>query len=278
MQLHSTIRLVLLLATQLYLVVGASNSTLRYEAGSINTIAGSMVSDSKGIFQLGDDGVLRSYNGDGTVIDWRQQDADQIKRAYDAHNNRGGQFLRRSPQNIVDGRDVVDIDQILRPRQNILDSEFGTSPVSSSGDSTDGEEVVDADQRLRRRQIVRTGFESTDEGEVVEVDRRLRRRQNILPVTASETASEESTDGGEVIDIDGRLRRRQNILPSESGSISTSPGEESTDGPEDPPCRVLLCIDNEDCRTKPIGYMCAFCGQYGLEYPGLGFCEPAGGG
>lgn len=203
-----------------------------------------MVSDPKGIFQLGDDGVLRSYDGDGTVIDWRQLDPDQIKRAYDAHNNRGGQFLRRSPQNIVDGRDVVDIDQILRPRQNILDSEFGTSPVSSSEDSTDGEEVVNADQHLRRRQVVRNGFGSTDEGEVV--------------------------------DVDHRLRRRQNIFPSESGSISTPPGEESTDGPEDPPCRVLLCINNEDCRTKPLGHMCAFCGQYDLEYPGLGFCEPAG--
>ncbi|KAG9780209.1 hypothetical protein KCU88_g3775, partial [Aureobasidium melanogenum] len=228
-----------------------------------------MVSDPKGIFQLGDDGVLRSYDGDGTVIDWRQLDPDQIKRAYDAHNNRGGQFLRRSPQNIVDGRDVVDIDQILRPRQNILDSEFGTSPVSSSEDSTDAEEGVNADQRLTRRQIVRTGSGSTDEGEVVDVDHRLRRRQIVRTGSGS-------TNEGEVVDVDHRLRRRQNILPSESGSVSTPPGEQSTDGPEDPPCRVLLCINNEDCRTKPLGHMCAFCGQYDLEYPGLGFCEPAG--
>jgi hypothetical protein len=64
---------------------------------------------------LGLDGVFRSYAGDGSVIDWRQLDPDQI--AANVASGRTGPEIPTA-EAYSDGRLVTDINQILQPMQS----------------------------------------------------------------------------------------------------------------------------------------------------------------
>jgi hypothetical protein len=61
-----------------------------------------------GHVQLGLDGVVRSYSGNGTVVDYRQLDPDQVVK-YSASLRKRDSILPR------DGREVTDIAQLLAP-------------------------------------------------------------------------------------------------------------------------------------------------------------------
>ena len=63
---------------------------------------------------LGLDGVLRSYAGNGTVIDWRQLDPTQIAEYVGFSHPLLDTRLKRSAESYGDGRDVTDISQLCR--------------------------------------------------------------------------------------------------------------------------------------------------------------------
>jgi hypothetical protein len=113
-------------------VVKGPDSTLRYEAFNPGAVLYGSTSAPEGIFDLGEDGVLRSYAGDGSIIDWRQFDPQQIKEFLDTYNSHDSKLLARSADPNTDGRAVRDIDQLLRPRN------VSSSATSPSMDSTDG--------------------------------------------------------------------------------------------------------------------------------------------
>jgi hypothetical protein len=95
----------------------------RYMPGSVSDIIGSMIRDKEGTLELEADGVMRSYAGNGTVLDYHQMDPDQVAGFAFAqvikYQRYGG--LKSVPDHIMalstppfaDGRLVVDKEQLL---------------------------------------------------------------------------------------------------------------------------------------------------------------------
>jgi hypothetical protein len=91
-----------------------SSDTLRYEPGDVVTVTHKIgrVADGYGWVSLGLDGVFRSYAGNGTVIDWRQLDPDQIAADIVTHR-RGASTVPAEAYG--DGRLVIYINQLRQP-------------------------------------------------------------------------------------------------------------------------------------------------------------------
>lgn len=56
-----------------------SNSTQHYIPGPISSVSKDLIRDIHGASNVGKDGVLRSFASNGTVIDYRQLDPEQVK-------------------------------------------------------------------------------------------------------------------------------------------------------------------------------------------------------
>jgi len=89
---------------------------MRYVEGSQSATKGSLNLTGDGFIAFSLDGVLRSYSGDGTVIDWRQLDPTQISEwsGY-SHPSFDLNVLKRSPETYSDGRLATDVDQLRQP-------------------------------------------------------------------------------------------------------------------------------------------------------------------
>jgi hypothetical protein len=94
-----------------------SSDILRYEAGDVATVTHKIdrAADGSGWVSLGLDGVFRSYAGNGTVIDWRQLNPDQIA-ADIAARYRGASTVPAEAYG--DGRLVTDLNQLRQPWQS----------------------------------------------------------------------------------------------------------------------------------------------------------------
>lgn len=91
-----------------------------------------MISDQRGAFNLGSDGVLRSFTADLIVLDYRQLDPSQVEALAKSHLAQweaspydAPPELRKLAEHPVDGRLVTDIDALLNPKEkpNIPQSE-----------------------------------------------------------------------------------------------------------------------------------------------------------
>ncbi|OAP64480.1 hypothetical protein AYL99_00452 [Fonsecaea erecta] len=73
----------------------------------------------KGFIHLGDDGVLRSFDGDLKVVAYQPLTPDQITAYIDRTNEERRPHLREVFEG-VDGRDVVDEEQLTNPAPGLL--------------------------------------------------------------------------------------------------------------------------------------------------------------
>ncbi|KAI0444155.1 hypothetical protein F4803DRAFT_549360 [Xylaria telfairii] len=58
----------------------SGNTTCRYLPGPFSNVTQALLKDISGFVSVGDDGVLRSFAPNGTVIDYYQLDPDQVKQ------------------------------------------------------------------------------------------------------------------------------------------------------------------------------------------------------
>ncbi|KAK6065433.1 hypothetical protein SCUP515_11240 [Seiridium cupressi] len=119
----------------------AVKSTDRYIAGAFDTVSGGMVRDIYGGKQVGEDGVLRSFANNGTVIDYHQLDPEQVEEFAQDQLIQWKASGQEVPESVVklaqppypDGRLVVSVDDLLHPAEK---PEFPPESEISKGTST----------------------------------------------------------------------------------------------------------------------------------------------
>ncbi|KAF4591705.1 hypothetical protein GQ602_002004 [Ophiocordyceps camponoti-floridani] len=101
-----------------------SGSTQRYVAGSVSSVANDMKVTDDGVFSLGSDGVLRYFDADRSVVDYRQLDPDQAKdlatkqiHAWESSGKAVPASLAAIVESSVDGRLVTDVHQLMNPEE-----------------------------------------------------------------------------------------------------------------------------------------------------------------
>lgn len=76
-----------------------------------------MEKHDQGIVHLGDDGVLRSFGPNGTVLEYVKLSTNQIQQMLDRHG-RNDHFTEVFDG--VDGRAVTDLEQLTNPGEHLL--------------------------------------------------------------------------------------------------------------------------------------------------------------
>ena len=87
-----------------------------------------MAKHDQGITHLGDDGVLRSFAPNGTVLEYVKLSANQIQQLVDSHG-RNDHFTEVFDG--VDGREVTDLEQLTNPGEHLLPLPFQNSTMSA---------------------------------------------------------------------------------------------------------------------------------------------------
>lgn len=100
-------------------------STNRYVPGPFRAVTQELKMDKYGALNVGPDGVLRSFAPDGTVLDFRQLDPDQVAEfaakqvagweAMADHEVPASVITLANAASAIDGRLVTDLDQLLYP-------------------------------------------------------------------------------------------------------------------------------------------------------------------
>ncbi|ORY07646.1 hypothetical protein BCR34DRAFT_570447 [Clohesyomyces aquaticus] len=95
---------------------------VRYVPGSVSDATRDLKKDPSGVWTLGNDGVLRSFTNDLTVIDYRNLDPIQFNELHTKHlehfQNAGvdlPETFKSLSGTTVDGRLVTDISKLLHP-------------------------------------------------------------------------------------------------------------------------------------------------------------------
>ncbi|EEH47662.2 uncharacterized protein PADG_03746 [Paracoccidioides brasiliensis Pb18] len=101
--------------------------TTRYTPGSLARIIETMKLHSQGALSVGNDGVLRSFTPNGTVLDYYQLDPDQLSRfaanqlaAWEASGMNVPESvmtLAAAKKGTVDGRLVTDVKMLFEPEE-----------------------------------------------------------------------------------------------------------------------------------------------------------------
>ena len=105
-------------------------STDRYLPGPFRTAAEGLKKDDNGALNVGADGVLRSFAPDGSVLDYRQLDPDQLGefatmqlQGWERWAAENGDEIPASVVALaeaahdVDGRHVTELDKLLHPTE-----------------------------------------------------------------------------------------------------------------------------------------------------------------
>ncbi|PHH74643.1 hypothetical protein CDD80_2948 [Ophiocordyceps camponoti-rufipedis] len=125
-----------------------SGSAQRYVAGSVSSVANGMKVTDNGVFSLGSDGVLRSFDADRSVVDYRQLDPDQAKdlatkqmRAWESSGKAVPASLAAVVESSVDGRLVTDVEQLMNPAEKPAKAEGQVEASVSSKVRRSAEEL-----------------------------------------------------------------------------------------------------------------------------------------
>ena len=86
---------------------------MRYTPGDYALVLRDIQTDGDGFLVLSHDGVVRSYNGERQVIDYRNLDKQQIRSYLDSQDIDHG--LEDLIQRAVDGRDVTNPRDLIEP-------------------------------------------------------------------------------------------------------------------------------------------------------------------
>ena len=88
---------------------------VHYAPGDNGAILSALKVDPEGIIRLGDDGVLRSFDGKIAVVDYRNLDPTQIRAWLLQSSTADVVSASEIVANAVDGRTVSLIDDLLNP-------------------------------------------------------------------------------------------------------------------------------------------------------------------
>lgn len=126
---------------------------MRYIPGSLSEVVSSLNTEDDGALSIGEDGVLRSFAGNLSVIDYRQLDASQsMAYALDQMEQitaDGGGDVADSMMTLaftpVDGRKVTDVDLLFNPEEKPSVDQLGRITPRSLAQlarDTDGKKCV----------------------------------------------------------------------------------------------------------------------------------------
>lgn len=89
-----------------------------------------METHDHGMVHLGDDGVLRSFDPNGTVLEYVRLSTNQIQQMLDSH---GRTDHYTEVFDGVDGREVTDLEQLTNPGKHLLPRVPFTDSTMSAG-------------------------------------------------------------------------------------------------------------------------------------------------
>ncbi|KAI1756102.1 hypothetical protein F4782DRAFT_550044 [Xylaria castorea] len=121
----------------------SGNTTCRYLPGPISNVTQALLKDNSGFVSVGDDGVVRSFVPNGTVIDYYQLDPDQVQqfaeKQYSAWAAHGAGDVPASVSELArppypDGRLVVNETQLLFPSMIPGTGDQSVSPSATPAD------------------------------------------------------------------------------------------------------------------------------------------------
>ncbi|KAH8646805.1 hypothetical protein BX600DRAFT_518828 [Xylariales sp. PMI_506] len=107
------------------MALGADEPVDRYIPGAVSTIVQTMELDDGGVLSVGNDGVLRSFAADGTVIDYHQLDPSQVE-SFAEHQLAAWESQGTVPESVkdlaeatteIDGRLITDKQELLNPSE-----------------------------------------------------------------------------------------------------------------------------------------------------------------
>ncbi|KAH9893670.1 hypothetical protein F4778DRAFT_784164 [Xylariomycetidae sp. FL2044] len=113
----------LLATTQAALDLSTPDSLNRYIPGSVRMVSQTLDTQGDGYLMVGEDGVMRSFASDGTVLDYHQLDPDQLKEFAIDQLHKWGKLKTETPDVVeelakppyADGRLVLDKERLLHP-------------------------------------------------------------------------------------------------------------------------------------------------------------------
>lgn len=119
---------------------------MRYASGQVGEAIRGLDLGDDGVFNLGSDGVLRSFDSQGNVIDYRQLDPEQVKAFATKEIERWKESDHGVPPQLsslvdteIDGRLVTDLKALVNPD----DSERPVFPESKGQVSVPRAPVID---------------------------------------------------------------------------------------------------------------------------------------
>ncbi|KAI0517520.1 hypothetical protein F5B22DRAFT_108523 [Xylaria bambusicola] len=121
----------------------SGNTTCRHLPGPVSNVTQALLKDNSGFVSVGDDGVVRSFVPNGTVIDYYQLDPDQVKqfaeKQYSAWAAHGEGDVPASVSELArppypDGCLVVNETQLLFPSVIPDTGDQSVSPSATSAD------------------------------------------------------------------------------------------------------------------------------------------------
>lgn len=119
--------------------MGDGDSVDRYIPGTFASVSDSLETTDHGFLNVGEDGVLRSFAGNGTVLDYHQLDPDQVKefasaqlRSWDSISHDTPDIVKSLAQEpYPDGRLVQDVKKLMHP-EGWEEMALGTSAEARS--------------------------------------------------------------------------------------------------------------------------------------------------
>lgn len=152
------------LGAQALLQVRDEGSTDRYIPGAYSSVASTIETADHGFLNVGEDGVLRSFAGNGTVLDYHQLDPEQVKefaetqlRSWDHIDHETPEVVRTmAKEPYPDGRLVHDLKKLLHP-EGWEAMAMGTTAEARSTRS-DAKQVIEKLRGLDKRQACLGAF------------------------------------------------------------------------------------------------------------------------
>lgn len=124
-------------STRRLILFKKTNSDLSQNETDPHELMAALGKHDQGIVHLGDDGVLRSFAPNGTVLEYVKLSTNQIQQMLDSH---GRTDHLTEVYDGVDGREVTDLEQLTNPGEHLLPKVPFTDSTLSAG-ATNGKSL-----------------------------------------------------------------------------------------------------------------------------------------
>ncbi|KKZ65991.1 hypothetical protein EMCG_08244 [[Emmonsia] crescens] len=113
------------------MALATPKQTVSEDQNSLSEVIKGLKTVSTGLLHVGADAILRSYDGDGKVIDYARVDTAQLKAIMNRYSKEDQERLQGVWANVDSS--LVDEEQIWNPPQHLI------SPLVSGGPSVNGQ-------------------------------------------------------------------------------------------------------------------------------------------